>query len=363
MYFVFFCVFCGDKKADDKMKLIELSECGEWLSGGSIDDIVISCRVRLARNLAEFNFIAGLSAEERHAIVDLVRDAVTILPPAEYVDLQKLKPIERMFLLERHLISRELVENKSACGVIFDKSEKLSIMINEEDHLRLQALGSGQRLSEIFAYLSRIDDTLSTALNFSWTEELGYLTACPSNVGTGLRVSAMLHLPALTITRHIEKAFRAAGELHLAVRGYYGEGTKADGDLYQISNQITLGRSEDELIADLIAVVDELANYETRARDFLLSEQKLSLEDRVWRSLTILRNARLMTSDEAMAHLSNLRLGTALKILPPINPQTINRMLLFGQPAHLQIFVGHDLENEQRDALRAELLRNALKDV
>jgi protein arginine kinase len=349
------------------MKLSELSrDCGEWLRGGKADggDVVISCRIRLARNLAGFKFMARMSAAERAQTLQAVRGAADTLPGAAdfgFFAMSELSENERTFLLERHLISRDLMEKKESRGVIFDRQEKLSIMINEEDHLRLQALGRGQRLGEIFAYLNQIDDALAEHLDFAWRPDYGYLTACPSNVGTGLRVSAMLHLPALTITHNIEKALRAAGDLHLAVRGYYGEGTRADGDLYQISNQITLGRSEEELISDLNVVIAELVNYEAKAREFLLREQRLQLDDRVWRSYALLREARIIDTEETMNHLSNLRLGSALRILPEIDAALLNRLLLSCQPAHLQIAAGRELDNLTRDALRAELLRNTLQ--
>lgn len=353
------------------MKIQDLSKnCGEWLRGGIADDggIVVSCRVRLARNLAGRNFITRLNAEEQADVLKIVREAVAAVnltgtdsaDELGYFDLEELSPVERTFLLERHLISKELAEKQGARGVVFDRREKLSLMINEEDHLRLQALSHGARLRETFSALNRIDDELSNCLDFAWTEDLGYLTACPSNVGTGMRISAMLHLPALAITKHIEKAFRAVGELHLAVRGFYGEGTRADGDLYQISNQITLGRSENELVEDLVAVVEELVTYEKKAREYLLEENRLMLEDRAWRSYALLREVRLINTQETMEHLSNLRLGTDLGILPPLDHELLNRLLLFSQPAHLQIIAGRELDGTARDALRAQHLRTAL---
>lgn len=350
------------------MKISDMAQdCGEWLRGGLGDDgdVVVSCRVRLARNLAGFPFMSRLEPEGRAEVLQAVREATAAVGGAagelSYFDMGELSPLERTFLVERHLISRELADRDAASGVIIDRQEKLSLMVNEEDHLRLQALGRGARLRETFDALNRFDDALSNCLNYAWTKELGYLTACPSNVGTGLRVSAMLHLPALVVTKHIEKAFRAADELHLAVRGFYGEGTSADGDLYQVSNQITLGRSEGELVDDLAAVVTELAGYEAKARAYLMNEDRLALEDRAWRSYAVLREARLINTTETMGHLSNLRLGADLGILPPIDPAVLNRLLLFCQPAHLQVALGRPLEERERDARRAELLRAALR--
>ena len=352
------------------MKIPDLAQnCGEWLRGGAESGgVAVSCRVRLARNLAGRNFMSRLLPGERAEILELARSAAAALPLPDgdadelgYFDLEGLSALERTFLIERHLISRELADKKGARGVIFDRREKLSIMVNEEDHLRLQALSRGANLAETYAYLSRVDDELSNCLDFAWTEELGYLTACPSNAGTGLRVSVMLHLPALVITKHIEKAFRAAAELHLAVRGYYGEGTRADGNLYQISNQITLGRSEGELVEDLNAVVGELVNYELKAREYLLNEERLALEDKVWRSYALLREVRLINTEETMEHLSSVRLGSDLGILPPVEHALLNRLLLFSQPAHLQVAAGRELSDRERDALRAERLRAALR--
>ncbi|MDR0868305.1 MAG: protein arginine kinase [Planctomycetota bacterium] len=353
------------------MKITELSQnCGEWLRGGKNDHagVVLSCRVRLARNLSAFNFVARADDAGRLAVLKTVREAVATInfPATElaYFDLEQLSDLERVFLLERHLISRELTDKPGARGVIFDRQEKLSLMINEEDHLRLQALGGGEQLRETYDFLSKIDDDLSNFLDFAWTPDLGYLTACPSNVGTGMRVSAMLHLPALTITKHIEKVFRLVTELHLAVRGYYGEGTKADGDLFQVSNQITLGRQESELIDDLAAMINQLTDFELKARDFLWQERRLELEDRVWRSWAVLREARLIKAEEAMFHLSSLRLGAAMRIIPPISPAALNCWLLLCQPAHLQVNAGRaEMPAPERDALRASMLRKQLNAI
>lgn len=337
---------------------------GEWLRGdGPHSDIVISSRIRLARNLAHHRFSVTMSPEERREVMQTVRDALASIPSGSHlhwIDLEETPPLHRKVLVERHLISREHDEADHARGVAIDSLEMISVMVNEEDHLRIQSLRSGLRLHEGFEILNRLDDELSEAIDYAFDEELGYLTACPTNLGTGLRVSVMLHLPALVMTRHIEKAFRAVHDLRLAVRGLYGEGTEAYGEFYQISNQITLGRSEEELINDLQAIIEGLIQYERKARETLLKSQPAKFQDRIWRAYATLRYARVMSSEEAMRLLSAVRMGTHLQILPGLDLQTLNSVFLISQPAHLQLSAGCELPPEERDVVRARMLRERL---
>jgi len=340
--------------------------CGEWLrpDEGEMEGVVITSRVRLARNLAGRNFMVRLPEEGKAELAQAVQDALASCQTGgglQYFDLDLLPELERSLLLERHLISRELMEGKGKRGVALNRAESLSLMVNEEDHLRLQALRGGFRLDEAFAEINQLDDELAGMLEYAFSNDLGYLTACPTNVGTGMRVSVMLHLPALVMTKNIERAFRAVHDLRLAVRGFYGEGTEALGELYQISNQITLGRSEREIIDDLRAVIEELAGYEKRSRQKLLATDRLRVEDRVYRAFSILKNARVITSEEAMQHISSIRLGMALGLLPPIPAEIINRVFLFSQPAHLQQMRGDKLTPKDRDSCRAECIRQNLE--
>ncbi len=350
---------------------MELSELirspGEWLRGdGDRDGIVVSSRVRLARNLAHHHFIARLDETGRKSVAEQVSAAIgsgTSGRELTYFDLEKLSPLDRRLLVERHLISREAEEADGARGVAINLSESLSIMVNEEDHIRLQALRSGLRIEEAYAMVDRLDDELANALDLAFSPDQGFLTACPTNLGTGMRVSVMLHLPGLVMSRHLEKAFRAVHDLRLAVRGFYGEGTEAHGEFYQISNQITLGRTEAEIIADLRAVIEGLVAYERKARDKLLEISRVKLEDRVWRAYATLRHARLLNSEEAMKHLSSVRLGASLEMIPGLAVPFLNAIFIYSQPAHLQRLEGRELPAEERDEVRATYIRQRLEEA
>ena len=347
------------------MKFEELvKSSGEWLrADGPECGIVISSRVRLARNLFSFRFESHISSEEKENVADLVKEAVLSTSYARelcWFDLESLTELERHLLLERHLISREQEESAGARGVVVNEPETLSIMVNEEDHLRLQSLRSGLQLEDAYEQLSSIDDELAKKLDYAFDEEFGYLTACPTNVGTGMRVSVMVHLPALVMSGHIEKAFNAVHDLRLAVRGLYGEGTEAHGEFYQISNQITIGRSEEDILADLKAVIEGIVNYEKKARERLLGREPMKLEDKVWRAYSTLKNARLISSDETMRHLSSVRLGAQLGMLPELELKTLNTIFLYIQPAHLQKLEGKELPPEERDVVRARYIREHL---
>src|ERR1700677_3758608 len=348
------------------MKLSDLTHhAGEWLRGsGPMSEIVISSRIRLARNVAGFPFLSRCSRPQRQTLEDRVRDTILAANLAQqgvYVDLEKAPEIDRQLLVERHLISKPHAAAEGARGVAVADNETLSIMVNEEDHLRIQVLRSGLQLDESWEQINQIDDALEAKLDFSFHPRFGYLTACPTNVGTGIRVSVMLHLPALKLTGEIEKVFRAAKQMHLAVRGLYGEGTEATGDFYQISNQTTLGKSEDEIIRDFKdVVIPKIIDYEHHARRALLSERPLALDDKVYRALGLLRTARLMETGETRGALSHVRLGVNLKRVKDIDINKVNELFLLTQEAHLQRMVGKKLEGNARKAARAEFIRQKL---
>jgi protein arginine kinase len=348
------------------MKLSDLTtHAGEWLRGnGPMSEIVISSRIRLARNLAGFPFLTRCSRNQRQSIEARVRDTIlnaAIAPKTLYVDLEAAPEIDRQLLVERHLISKPHAGAEGARGVAVGENETASIMVNEEDHLRLQVLRSGLQLDEAWEQINRIDDLLEAKLDYSFHPRFGYLTACPTNVGTGIRVSVMLHLPALKLTGEIEKVFRAAKELRLAVRGLYGEGTEATGDFYQISNQTTLGKTEEEIIDDFRGVViPKIIDYERHARRTLLDDRTVALDDKVSRALGLLRSARLMASEETLLLLSHLRMGVNLGRVKDIDIRTINELFLLTQPAHLQKIQGRKLEGDIRRAARADFIRQRL---
>jgi protein arginine kinase len=347
------------------MDLNELvTRSGEWLRGsGPESDIVISSRVRLARNLAEFPFISRASQADRTEIESVLRDRVLEIQESgelEYVNVNELKVIDRQFLVERQLISREHAESEGARGVAIAPNEQVSLMINEEDHLRIQVMHSGLDLEGAWQQIDRIDSLLGDVVNFAFHPKLGFLTACPTNVGTGVRVSVMMHLPALVITRQIDKVFRSLQKISLAVRGLYGEGSQAMGDFYQISNQITLGKKEADLVKQVGDIVPVLIDYERRARDFLVRESHENLHDKVSRAYGILRTAQTISSEETMHLLSSVRMGVNLGLIDDLQIPLLNELFIHTQPAHLQKLRGVELDTADRNIERARYLRRHL---
>ncbi len=337
---------------------------GEWLRGaGPEADIVISSRIRLARNLADYPFISRASAEDREKVEKALKDRILGIETADkvlYFDVEQLEGVDRQLLVERHLISREHAESEGARSVAIDGREKFSLMVNEEDHLRMQVIHSGLDLEGVWEQITQIDDLIEEKVTYAFHERLGYLTACPTNVGTGMRVSVMLHLPALVITRQIEKVFRSLQKISLAVRGLYGEGSQAMGDFYQISNQITLGRTEKELIDQIGDIVPVIIDYERQARDFLIKESQENLHDRVSRAYGILRTAQTISSEETMHLLSSVRMGVNLGLIADLEIPAVNEMFIHTQPAHLQKLSGSELDVTDRNIERARYLRRHL---
>ena len=347
------------------MQLDDLTQkSGEWLRGaGPESDIVISSRIRLARNLADFPFISRATAQDRARIEKILHERVVAIAAENellYLDLSQLEKVDRQFLVERHLISREHAEAQGARAVAIDCQEKFSLMINEEDHLRIQVMQSGLDLAGVWDRINHIDDLIEEKVAYAFHDHLGYLTACPTNVGTGMRVSVMLHLPALVITRQIDKVFRSLQKISLAVRGLYGEGSQAMGDFYQISNQVTLGRTESELIRQVSDIVPVIIDYERQAREFLIKESHENLHDRVSRAYGILRTAQTISSEETMHLLSSVRMGVNLGLIRDLNIPVINELFIRTQPAHLQKLTGGELDTSDRNIERARYLRRCL---
>ena len=337
----------------------------EWRRGsGPMNDVVFSSRVRLARNLAGMPFLSRCTRPQVAEIAETIRQTLMKLAlggETLYVDMEQADPLDREVLVERHLISRQLVESTGPRGVAVAGDETVSVMVNEEDHLRAQVLRGGLQIDACYAEISRLDGQLEGRLDFVYSSKFGYLTACPTNVGTALRLSVMMHLPGLKLTGQIEKALRAARDMHLAVRGLYGEGTEAVGDLFQVSNQITLGRSEEQIIAEFRdQVVPALIDYERRARQALLDNRRLALEDKVQRALAVLRAARLICSEETLYLLSHVRLGVALGMVPDVTAEQINELALITQPGHLQKLAGKSLSPQERGQVRAEMIQQRL---
>ncbi|MDZ4755328.1 MAG: protein arginine kinase [Phycisphaerae bacterium] len=344
---------------------MRLADTSVWqINPGPDADVVVSSRVRLARNIAGFPFVNKATAPQRNEVVRVVQQARF---PDEWatgivwVNLMQATAIDRTLLVERHLISKQFAEAQAPRSVAISSDESLSVMVNEEDHLRLQVLLAGSRLNDCFASVSKLDATLEHSLDFAYAQRWGYLTACPTNVGCGIRFSVMLHLPGLKLTNEIEKVRHAAKDLHLAVRGFYGEGSDAVGDFYQVSNQLTLGRSEQDLY-DMFAklVVPQLVDYERTARRVLLEQSGTVVEDRVHRALGVLRSARLLSLDEAMKFLSRIRLGVCLGRLPEVELATVNRLFLQIQPAHLRVTTQTTEADADLKETRATMVRRAL---
>lgn len=345
-----------------------LPNLGEWLRGtGPESDVVVSTRIRLARNLADYPFTNRASNSQKGEIVTRTKDAIArtdLSYKLDYQDVPTMPALDRQFLVERQLISRELAAVLDGPrGVAFDAKESVSVMVNEEDHLRLQVLRSGFALEEAWGDIDQLDDALEARLVYAFHAQFGYLTACPTNVGTGLRASVMLHLPALGLTKQIEKVFRALQKINLAVRGLHGEGSRAFGDLYQISNQVTLGKPESKILGEIREVIQTILQYERQARTALLKERRQGEQDRVARALGTLGSATMITAEETMELLSVVRLGIHLRLIDDIPATTVNQLFIQTQAAHLQKLVGHPLDGEERNAQRAKYLKARLREL
>ena len=374
------------------MKLTDISsDVNEWFNGsGPLGDIVISSRIRLARNLAGYKFLSQCSTAEKTEILEKLRDVVMSLELGDkisYISVDKAADLDRDFLVERHLISRHHAFGKGPRGVVIAQREFFTAMINEEDHLRIQVLKPGCQLKRCSEQINHIDDMIEEKVDYAFSPRFGYLTACPTNLGTGIRISVMLHLPALKMTGQIEKFINATKSMSLAVRGLFGEGSEAAGDFYQLSNQVTLGISEEKIVSQFEnAIIPEIVEYENAARNRLLSKDIDVLDDKISRAMALLKNAHLISSQEALFLLSHLRLGInmhehmgastpAIKRLctlissggdadkkpQAISISTINRLFMLTLPAHLQLNYGKPLDPTHRDALRAKIIRSALK--
>ncbi|MBU5591708.1 protein arginine kinase [Clostridium sp. MSJ-4] len=333
-----------------------------WISNSTDNnDMVLSSRVRFARNIKNFPFPHKLDEDRGKSLAKDIENTFyeieEIKDEFNNVDLWEIGENQGRNYLEKHLISTNLLNSRNKSAFILSKDETISLMINEEDHIRLQCITAGFNIKEAYEVANKIDDALEARLDFAFDEKLGYLTACPTNLGTGMRVSAMLHLPALTMKDEINDALKALTQLGMTLRGLYGEGSKAEGNIYQVSNQITLGMKEEDILSNLEAVVAQLISQENRARDQLLGRYKYELEDKIYRSLGVLKNARILTSKEALDLLSNVRMGVEMSILKDIDKVKLNKLLVETQPATLQLVTGKELKAKDRDIERANLIR------
>lgn len=327
--------------------------------------IVITCRVRLARNIQPHPFPGWLKKNERLEVLDLIHKATasahTMSPIKINATLDTFTPLEKQILVEQHLISREHAAKNAGSGIVINEEKTLSVMLNEEDHIRLQAIRSGFHLMETWKQADTLDTELESSLDYAYSPILGYLTACPTNVGTGMRASAMLHLPGLVLSDQINQVIKSVTQIGLAVRGLYGEGTEAMGNLFQISNQMTLGESEQQILERLNKVITHLIEHEQNARLKLIQEKGRMLADQVGRAHGVMQHSYSITSKEALNLLSLLRLSVDLDLTPATMRGKIDELLILTQPAHLQQASNRKLNAEERDAFRADLLREKLK--
>ncbi len=337
-----------------------------WLSGeGNESLVVLSTRVRLARNIAGCGYPESADQETRKRIINYFDSCLArskMLAAGAYYKASDVDELDRNFLIERHLISPAFLNGEAFKALFVDPDARVSIMVNEEDHLRIQALASGMDPKGAYELAIKYEDEVGRYLEFDYDRDFGYLTACPTNAGTGMRASVLIHLPGLVLTREIEKVISHITRSGLVVRGFYGEGSDVLGNLFQISNQNTLGITEEEILGQIERVTTEIIEKEAAARQRLMDEAEDMIEDKIWRAYGILKHARVLTSDEVMNLLSAVRLGHAMKIIDFLNIALINDILLLSQPAHLQKYYGHEMDANRRDFVRAQMVREKLRE-
>lgn len=342
-----------------------LDSTASWLEGtGPLADTILSTRIRLARNLKGIRFVPQAGDEELRGVLHRVQSAVGGIPdlkPGMFSDMEGLNLLERQLLFERHLVSHDMTVGSPHRAVFVTPDEVTSFMINEEDHLRLQTLASGFQLTESYERLNGIDDLLAERLEFSFSSDLGYLTSCPTNVGTGLRASVLIHLPSLVLTKKIRKVLSGVTHVGLSVRGFWGEGSDVVGNFFQISNQVTLGERESQTLRNLDRVIRQVLDYEDKARDILQREAMPEIEDKIGRSYGSLCHARILASQEMIGLLSAVRFGITLGVKELPSLKAVNDLLISGQPAHVQLHAGREMSSAERNRYRATLVRERMK--
>lgn len=345
---------------------IDVREPGEWLSQeGPNQDVVLSSRIRLARNLSDFPFPTRADADDKQHILEKIREVIAdVRVPDEwkFLILNEITDLQKKLLRERRLASDDLIREPQG-GVFFRRGETLSLMVNEEDHIRVQALQPGDQLDRCFEWSRELERDLDQEVSFAFDEEWGYLTSCPTNLGTGLRASVLLHLPALVLNQQFQRVLKAVANLGLTVRGFYGEGSGSQGFYFQLSNQVTLGQTAEEMKNNLQRVVTRLVEQERQARRQLVESNDLEAEDQIWRAYGILRHARSMDETEALQLISFARLGAALDRFEGVDVRDFDALLMRMQPAHLHTSVGERLESDQQDQYRSKIIRELLSET
>lgn len=337
---------------------------GNWIKdNGPNNNIVLSSRVRLARNLSNIPFPAMLTKDGADHVINKIYDEEAkkgVFKGYKLYDMQDTGFVDRYVLVERHLISPNLAVQGSIGAALISGDEQVSIMLNEEDHIRIQAVLSGLQIKEAWNIASSIDDKLESKVDYAFDERFGYLTSCPTNVGTGIRASVMIHLPGLNLSANIDKILQAVMQVGLTIRGIYGEGTEFIGNIFQISNQITLGRSEEETVDNLTGITEQIITKEKEARGLLFDNNRIMLEDKVWRAWGLMTNARSISGQEAMKLLSDIRLGIDMGILKSMPTSVLNEIMVDTNNASLQKHVNIELNTSKRDIIRAEEIRKLL---
>lgn len=329
-----------------------------YLEDGKDSDVVVSSRVRIARNIAGKKFVSTASDEELKDVLMTIKNS-NIDSDLHFINLSDLDELMQNSLVEKRVISRDLLEMKET-GILLNDAENISIMINEEDHLRIQVMKPGFNLDEALSDAIKVDEKISSKINYAYNDKYGFLTACPTNLGTGLRASVMLHLPALRLTGKIEKVLEVVNKVNLNVRGVYGEGTEAIGDLYQVSNKISLGVTEEEIVENVKLIVQKLIEQERKAREYLKSQGE-TFEDRVSRTYGNLVYARKMTYSECAKLISIVRLGISMGIITEIDNEKLNKISILTKPATLQKYLKKELSAEERDIERAKVIKQIIE--
>jgi len=326
------------------------------------DEIVVSSRIRLARNFSDLPFETKMKPKEALRLLGLVRSIITDTKSIEFYEMRKLSPLERESLLECHLISPAFLKTDRQGGLYVNDTGNLSVMINEEDHLRIQGLSHGLRFSDLSTLVFDFEERVGNEVQYAYHDQYGYITSCPTNIGTGMRASVLLHLPGLVFTNEVEKVLKGAVQLGMAVRGIYGEGSEIKGSMFQISNQHTLGIKEEDIIETIVKLTHMIMDIEKKARDVIFEKARHEFEDKIFRSLAVLRSARIISTDEVLNLLSAVRFGIGVSIVKDITLNMVNEILLVSRPANIQLYFNEILEEHERDIRRADYIRHRLNE-
>lgn len=327
---------------------------------GQDNEIIVSSRVRIARNIANIPFETKMKTEDSARLIELSRSVITKKENGDFIDIKSISPLERESLLECHLISPAFLKMTKSTGLFITEKRNISVMINEEDHLRIQGLVYGLNLSNIASEVFAFEEDIGDEIDYAFNDTYGFLTSCPTNLGTGLRASVLLHLPGLVFTNEVEKVLKGAVQIGMAVRGLYGEGSEIKGSLFQISNQHTLGLKEEDVIETIMKLTRMIMDIEKKARDVIFEKAQHEFEDKVFRSLAVLRSARIINTDEVLNLLSAIRFGVGVGVIKDVTLGMINEIMLTTRPANIQLFFGEILEEHERDIRRAEYIRKRL---